>query len=59
MKMMGNCHICGKNASQSCSICGSLACDEHMHRGVCTECRKGKGEEKERDKDVSYTDFYS
>jgi len=57
MRMLGSCHICGKNASQSCSLCGSLTCDEHIQRGVCTQCRKSGDEKKEND--VSYTDYYS
>jgi len=59
MRMMGSCHICGKNASQSCNICGSLACDEHMKRGICTHCRKEDNKEKRLDGDVSYKDYYS
>jgi len=58
MRMMGSCHICGKNASRSCSICGSITCDEHINRGVCTQCSKD-GEGKKTDKDISYTDYYS
>jgi len=57
MRMLGSCHICGKNASQSCSLCGSLTCDEHIQRGVCTQCRKSGDEIKENN--VSHTDYYS
>ncbi|MFP4608711.1 MAG: hypothetical protein ACLFNY_03920 [Candidatus Aenigmatarchaeota archaeon] len=39
---MGNCHICGKPATQSCALCGAMTCDKHIDNGICLECRKGK-----------------
>ncbi len=59
MKEIGGCHICGKKANQSCSICGSLVCDEHMHRGVCIECRKGPNKKEKPERNISKEDLYS
>jgi len=59
MKMMGNCHICGKPANQSCGLCGSITCNKHMEKGICLKCRKGTSrEEKHRSRDLTEDDVY-
>lgn len=41
MEMTGNCHICGRPTTSSCSMCGLITCEKHLKDGVCVECRKG------------------
>ena len=41
MELVSGCHICGKVASRTCSVCGLPACDGHMDRGVCSACKRG------------------
>ncbi|MFW6141010.1 MAG: hypothetical protein ACOC53_00445 [Candidatus Saliniplasma sp.] len=42
MEMMSGCHICGKATTRSCSLCGLATCEEHLEKGICNHCRKGK-----------------
>jgi len=58
MEMTGMCHICGKPATQSCRICGMMTCDEHLHKGVCLECRRGKMIDKEKDEKSLQDDVF-
>ncbi len=52
MELVGQCMICGKPAFNTCSICGSLVCDEHFYprTRMCSRCMSSieKGEEKKR-----------
>ncbi|MFO7992452.1 MAG: orotate phosphoribosyltransferase [Thermoplasmata archaeon] len=58
MEMVGQCHICGRPARNTCSICGLLTCDKHIKNGVCDACRGGvsdKNSQQEKfDKDNVY-----
>lgn len=62
MRTMGNCHICGKPANQSCGLCGAMTCDKHMKNGICLKCRKGRGKDEykeDSDYELSSEDVYS
>ncbi|MDE1854993.1 MAG: hypothetical protein KGH57_01575 [Candidatus Micrarchaeota archaeon] len=43
-KSLGMCHICGKLASNTCSACGKMACDNDFDRrlGICMACKRGR-----------------
>ncbi|MGM0404848.1 MAG: hypothetical protein ACQEQM_01735 [Thermoplasmatota archaeon] len=61
MKMISECHVCGKPATRSCSLCGLATCQEHLYRGACAECRRaGMSEEtEEKKRHYSRDDVYS
>jgi len=63
MRMMGNCHVCGRPASQSCGLCGAITCDKHMDNGICIKCKKGRGieeyKEGKSDSKILSEDVYS
>lgn len=59
MEMTSPCHICGKPATQSCSICGSITCDKHIEKGVCRECKEGRSGGDDPRTNLSSKDVYS
>lgn len=38
------CHICGKLATNTCSMCGKMACDSDFDArlGICMACKRGR-----------------
>ncbi len=39
METFGSCSICGEQATEFCSYCHSLVCDEHLETNImCKEC---------------------
>ncbi len=42
MRVSGICHICGKSASYTCSLCGKATCGQHIKGGICTSCLSGQ-----------------
>lgn len=59
MEMTGPCHICGKPATRSCKMCGSITCDDHLRKGVCVECSEGGFGGADPGIDISSEDVYS
>ena len=44
MKRIGLCHVCGKPARNTCSLCGRPVCDDDMDRatGACKMHSRGR-----------------
>lgn len=45
MELVGMCHVCGvKPGTNTCRICGKLACSEHFDSrlGICVSCKRGR-----------------
>ncbi|MEM3030751.1 MAG: hypothetical protein QXH27_03385 [Candidatus Micrarchaeia archaeon] len=41
-ELVGLCHICGRPAVQSCSLCGLPTCERHIRGGVCEDHARGR-----------------
>lgn len=59
MEMTGGCHICGRTATQSCSICGLITCDKHLKNGICSECRMDKKIDREKNEKSLQDDVFT
>ncbi|MDE1870878.1 MAG: hypothetical protein KGI06_01415 [Candidatus Micrarchaeota archaeon] len=44
MRRTSLCHICGKLAGNTCSLCGKGACDKDYDKktGLCASCMHGR-----------------
>ena len=43
MTMIGTCHICGRPATTTCTMCGQLVCpvDSDPITRICRQCSRG------------------